>query len=598
MNASQETTLHGIAASPGIIMGPVYVMEDDALVVTQRKIEASKIPSEIRRYKRAIERTHVDLNAAEVNVLKALGKQHARLIEAHRLILDDPILTKDVPRLIESQGVNTEFALSEILSRANHAFEALADEFFRERRHDLFDVGRRVLRHLARTRRKKDVEQVAIEASIVVAKNLLPSDTLQIKDRKALGFATEMGSRLSHVAILAQSLEIPAIVGVPDLLKHVASGDEVIIDGDEGVIHLRPSVATTKQFRDKQARLKKEEQDLLVYVSQAAVTADGLEVALGANLDTLDEIPLVSKYGAVGIGLFRTELVVMAGGKTLLMDAEAQTEIYRETFQKLAPHPVVIRLLDIGSDKLMDLGLRENSSSGSRSGVSTSLGPPEENLPMGLRGIRLLLRYPKILRQQLRAILAASPAGDPKILLPMVSAIEEVREVKWLIAEIAQELSQEGVAFKEKIPLGIMVEVPSVAIQAEAFLDEVDFVSVGTNDLVQYTLACDRMSAELAYLYQEFHPAVLKLLAHVAEAARQKGRWVGICGELVNNPLALPLLIGMGFNGLSTNPRLVPKIKRQLRGINAARSRALVDEVLGFGSYEEVVERVKREFAG
>ncbi|MBI2070212.1 MAG: phosphoenolpyruvate--protein phosphotransferase [Elusimicrobia bacterium] len=589
---SQDLTLIGIAASPGISFGRAFVFESEAMVVTKRRIAEGRVAAEVKRYLKAVERTNRDLNAAEADVLKMLGRQHARLIEAHRLILQDPILTKDVPKLIETEGINAEFALSETLSRVNVAFEALTDEFFRERRHDLFDVGRRVLRHLHGNRRKSARQEQIGDSTIVIARNLLPTDTIHLKERKILGFATELGSRLSHVAILAQSLEIPAVVGVPDMLKHVASGDEIIVDGNEGTVHVRPSVATTKHYRQKESRLKKEQEDLLAVTQGPAVTADGFTLAISANLDALEELSLVKKWGARGIGLFRTELVLMQWEKPILFDVARQTEVYRRAIEEVAPETAVIRLLDIGADKLLELGSEAGLPVRIVSGDAES---KSEILPMGLRGIRLALRYPKILKSQLRAILTASTSGYPRILLPMVSAIEEVREVRWLLEEIKEELKKEGIAFREDIPLGIMVEVPSVAIKVEAFLAEVDFISVGTNDLVQYVLACDRASAELAYLYQEFHPSILQLLSNVTKAAHATKRWVGICGELAGNPLALPLLLGMGFDGISVNPHLVPKIKKQLKTLKLSDCRQVVDEALKLSSYEEVVELLKRQ---
>ncbi|MBI4668397.1 MAG: phosphoenolpyruvate--protein phosphotransferase [Elusimicrobia bacterium] len=591
-------TFHGIAASPGIAIGRAFVFKDETILVSKRQIPPERAGHETKRYLRAIEKTLRDLNAAEEKVLKTLGKQHARLIEAHRFILQDPMLTKDVPKIIESEQVNAEYALSEVLSKVNLAFETLSDDFFRERRHDLFDVGRRILRYLNPGRLAEDVKDEDIPASsVIIARNLLPSDTFRLKERKVLGFATEMGNKTSHVAILAQSLELAAVVGAAEVLRQVSTGDEVVVDGYEGAVYVRPTVAVIKHFTEKAAKLKKEQEDLLAITRGPAVTADGHGVTVSANLETIEELRLVKKYGGRGIGLFRTELALMEGSKSLLTDVSGQAEIYRHILEELAPEAVIIRLLDIGMDKLLEIGPEIGLSQtglGVLGAVESSAAKKDVLLPMGLRGIRLLLRYPKLLKNQLRAILTASQAGNCRILLPMVSAIEEIREVRWLIEEIQQELKDQGVKFKENIPLGIMVEVPSVAIKAKVFLAEADFVSVGTNDLVQYSLACDRSNAELAYLYQEFHPSIIELLTNTTRAAHQMKRWVGICGELAANPLALPLLIGMGFDGLSLNPHEIPKIKKQLRSLRVAECRHLLEETLNLSSYEEVIELLKR----
>ncbi|MEK6543647.1 MAG: phosphoenolpyruvate--protein phosphotransferase [Elusimicrobiota bacterium] len=585
----QEIRLQGVAASPGISIGKIYVFEGDSFVVTKKRLTPNRLAAEVKRFRKAVDATHKDLNQAEVNVLKMLGKQHARLIEAHKLILEDPIIKKDTVSIIENQQVNAEYALSEVLARANLAFEAMTDEFFRERRHDLFDVGRRILGHLTKNRQDMAAAKRSIlESSAIVAKNLLPSDTLNLREKKIIGFATELGGRTSHVAILAQSLGIPAVVAVTNLLANVATGEQIVIDGNEGAVVLHPSVATLKSYKEKQHELLHEERHLLTLAQLPAMTADAHPISIQANLDTAEEVDNAKRYGAAGIGLFRTEFVCLGHEKgNLLFDEEAQYNIYKKVLEAAKPDPVVIRLLDIGADKLPTLGAE--SSVFKETGAATAL-------PLGLRGIRLALRYPRILRTQLRAIARASTSGNAKILLPMVSAIDEVREVKWLIEEINQEIAAETAQRVEAVPMGIMVEVPSVAVKIAAYLPEVDFISVGTNDLVQYTLACDRTSAELAYLYQEFHPSILQLLYDIAKAANAMGKWASVCGELAGNPLALPLLLGMGYQGISVNPHVIPRLKQHLKSISLKESKVLAEKAISFVSYEEVVEFLKREY--
>jgi phosphotransferase system enzyme I (PtsI) len=562
--------IKGVPASPGIAIGKAYVLEDEEIIISRQEIPPGRIRVEVKRFKNALDKTHRDLDATEAKVLKTLGKEHARLIETHRLILSDPLIKKEVPRRILAERVNAEFALSEALEQVNRQFEKIQDEFFRERRHDLFDVGKRLLSHLLK-QEKQPLSEIK-EPAILVARNLLPSDTLNLKDAEVLAFATDLGGRTSHTAILAQSLEIPAVVGLSDVSHRVRSGDWVIIDGEDGLVIINPEAETLVKYRQAQERALAQEQALEALKGLAGKTQDGHPVTLLANLDTLDETKTVVHLGTDGIGLFRTEFLYL--NRTTPPSEEEQFKIFTQVIKALGDKPVVIRTADIGGDRLTQLGLE---------------GPPSETNPfMGLRGIRLSLRYPKLFKTHLRAILRAAVNGDVRVMLPMVSSLVELQSAKKLIQQTLRELAAEGRPTPENVPLGIMVEVPSAVLLLDRLLDEIEFVSVGTNDLVQYLLAVDRVNEHVSYLYEPFHPAVLRVLDQIVQVARRKNKWVSLCGEMGSDPRAVPLLIGLGIEALSISPRMFLRVKQAVRSISRKSARELVEKALQASDPSEV----------
>ncbi|OGS01339.1 MAG: phosphoenolpyruvate--protein phosphotransferase [Elusimicrobia bacterium RIFCSPLOWO2_12_FULL_59_9] len=554
--------IKGIAASPNIAIGPAFVVEDEEIVINQLEIPKNKIRMEIQRFKRALEKTNRDLDRTEHRALKTLGKAHAKLIETHRLILSDPLITKEVLRRIQSERVNAEFALSEALEAVNQAFEKIEDEFFRERRHDVFDVGKRLLSHLMR-RGKKPLSAVEVP-SIVVAHNLLPSDTLQLKDARALGFATDLGGKSSHTAILAQSLELPAVVGLSDVSQRLKTGDTLIVDGEQGLIILYPTPEVIEKYVQMQAQLQLQDKALENLKGLEAVTRDGKSIQLMTNLDAPEELKSIAALNTDGIGLFRTEYLF--SNRTTPPSEKEQHEAYFRVFKTMAPKPVVFRTADIGGDRITDLGFEEHSS--------------ESNPFMGLRGIRLFLHYPELFKVQLRAILKTAPQGDVRILLPMISSIEELISSKKILKSTMDELAQEGVPPVKKVELGIMVEIPSVAMALDTFLDDVDFISIGTNDLIQYLLAVDRLNENVAYLYDPFHPAVVRTLHQIVETAHSKEKPVGICGEMPSDPKTTKLLVGLGVDSLSVTPRMFLRIKRNLRSLSFQEATKAVKQAL------------------
>ena len=541
--------IKGIAASPGIAIGKAYVVEDDDIVVERLEIPPERIREEGARFKAAQKATLRDLDAAEQKVLKVLGKQHAKLIDAHRMILKDSLITSDVPKRIAAEGVNAEFALSEALEAVNRQFEKMDDEFFRERRHDLFDVGKRLLLHLMR-RQKRGLDEID-HACVLIARNLLPSDTLGLKETKIIGFATDLGGKTSHTAILAQSLEIPAVVGLADVSRRIKTGDMVILDGEQGMVIIAPGPETVAKYAKVQQRALAEEKALEALKGLPTVTLDGRGFRLEANLDTPEELKNLLAFEPDGIGLFRTEYLFL--NRADAPGEEEQSKAYSAVVKAMAGRAVVIRTADIGGDRLSMLGIE---------------GPKNETNPfMGLRGVRLFLRHLDLFKTQLRAVLRASAKGKVRVMIPMVSSVGEVVATRRLLEQAQAELAAEGVELKEEIELGIMVEIPSCAIHIDAFLPHVDFLSIGTNDLIQYVLAVDRVNEHVTHLYDPYHPAVVRLLDHVVRTAHGKGKWVGVCGEMTSDPRAVPLLVGLGVDAMSVSPRMFLRVKQAVRGL-------------------------------
>lgn len=562
--------IKGVAASPGIAIGKAYLLDDEEIVVKRVEIAPGKIRSEVKRFKDAQRATHRDLDAAELRVLKLLGKEHAKLIDAHRLILRDTLITKDVSERIIKEGVNAEFALSEVLEAINRQFEKMEDEFFRERRHDLFDVGKRLLSHLMKQTKRSlaDIDQQCI----LISRNLLPSDTLGLKETKILGFATDLGGKSSHTAILAQTLEIPAVVGLSDVSHRVKSDDVIILDGDQGMVIINPGPEALAKYQKAQLKSLQEEKALASLRGQPCVTLDGKHFELDANLDAPEELKNIVTLQADGIGLFRTEYLFL--NRTAAPSEEEQVKAYAGVLKAMQGKSVVIRIADIGGDRLSQLGIEAAKA--------------ETNPFMGMRGIRLFLKHPELFQTQLRAILRSAPKGSVKILIPMVSSLGEIHGAKRILNLAQSELQAEGVELPKKIELGIMVEVPSAAILLEALLPHVDFISIGTNDLIQYTLAVDRVNEHVSHLYDPFHPAVIRLVDQVVQTARRQGKWVSVCGEMASDPQAVPLLIGMGVDGISVTPRMYLRIKQTVRASSFEALAKIVAKALECADSEDI----------
>ncbi len=568
----------GIAASLGIAIGKVHIVKEENILIERKDIPKDKLKTEIKRFKEALDKTKLDLDAIRSKVLNVLGKQHAKLIDAHHMILQDPLITKEVMKLISSRRVNAEFALSEILDRAEEEFEKIDDEFFHERKHDLFDVGKKILLNLV-NREKVDLKDLK-EPVVIVAHNLYPSDTLHIREsNKVLGFCMDLGSKSSHTAIFAQSMGIPAVVGLSDISRQLTSGDTIIVDGEQGMVIISPTPEIIEKYRVRKEELHKQEHFFLRLKGLPATTRDGHKISLMCNVDSSEDAQELANIKSEGVGLFRTEFLYM--NRMSVPTEEEQVKSY-SSVAKAVPHlPVTIRTADIGGDRATQLGIK---------------GLKDERNPfMGFRGIRLFIKYPELLKTQLRAIYKSNSECNIKIMIPMLSSVDELITVRKIAHDVKTELNEEGYPVKNDPQLGVMVEIPAAAIILDSLLGEIDFVSIGTNDLVQYTLAVDRINQYVSELYEPFHPAVLRLINLVVQTAHKKGKPVSVCGEMASDPYAIPVLVGLGVDVLSVPIKMYLRSKYAVRSMNFEKFSALSQHLLGLSTAAEIRRVIEEE---
>lgn len=564
--------IKGIPASPGIEIGKAFVYEDDIFSFERRTIDKSAVKDEIKRFKDAVRMTQKDLDRTEKQVLLMLGKQHARLIDTHIQILKDPLIVEEVPRRIHDDLINAEYAISEMLNMVNKSFEKINDEFFRERRHDLFDVGKRLLEHLLKKTRKtlSDVPP----HSIVVAHNLYPSETLVLREIDVLGFCTDVGGKTSHTAILAQSMEIPAVVGLGDVTRQVKTGDTLVVDGDQGILVINPGPEALEKYKQDLKIANRQRRNLETVKKLPSVTRDGKAIKVMLNLDPYDTFKTLTALQPDGIGLLRTESIYM--NKTVVPSVDEHYEIYKNVIKAFSKRPITIRLADIGGDKLTGLGLAQHEL--------------EANPFMGLRGVRLFLKNPELMYTQFKAILKAAGEADVKIMVPMVTTVEEVASVRAHFKQAVADYEKEEGVTAPDLQLGIMVEVPAAALTLDSLLEYSDFVSVGTNDLIQYIMAVDRGNEHVANLYDPLNPAVLRTLHYIIQTAHKKGKSVSICGEMAADPMAIKMLIGLGVDTLSVSPAMFYKIKYKVRQLHFDKCLELAQMAFALSSSAEIKE--------
>lgn len=544
----------GIPASPGLVMGRVYVLDRGEVTTPRYHIEAEEVPLQIHRFARARARAQQQLEALRVRTAEAEGGSEAAVIlDAHVLISQDPDLIRRTEEAIETRLINAEWALRDELEELKAAFSALDDAYFRERGNDLDQVGQRILRVLAG--HSEEPMPHFPEGAVVVARDLTPADTARLANMRVAAFVTEVGGRTSHTAILARSLDIPAVVGISSIASALETGDMVIVDGDRGVVILEPEAAAVADFERRSQARRVREEALRVLHALPGRTADGTRVRLHANLELPQEAHLPARFGAEGVGLFRTEFLFL--NRDVLPDEEEQYANYLKVIEQ-SPGPVVIRTLDLGGDKL-------------------PVHHPyrEPNPALGLRAIRYCLAHPEVFRPQIRAILRAARHGDVRMLLPLISSIEEVRRAKAVIEECRGQLRSEGQQIPDRVPLGVMIETPAACLIADRLAAETDFFSVGTNDLVQYTLAIDRANEHLAHLAQPLHPAVLELLRLTTAAAERAGIECTLCGEAAAEVYYVPALLSVGFRAFSMNPVSIPQVKEILSRLTIEVAEAL-----------------------
>jgi len=572
--------LQGIAASSGISIGKVFLLEDDEFCLIQREISKEETKKEIARFREALAKTRTEMIGTKDKISKTLGKDYARLADAYLMILEDPLITRDVVKKI-SEGVNAEYALFRILEKVIRSFEMIEDEYFRERKHDIQDVGKKILRHLL-GKERRPLSDISSE-SIIVAHNLTPADTISMRENMVRGFATDIGGRTSHTAIVAQSLEIPAVVGLKNVTAQVREGNIIIIDGNQGMVIVNPTPELLENYRREQEIQLAQVRELEKLRDLPAQTVDGHRLTIAANIDNPEETKSVMHHGAEGIGLYRTEFLYF--NRSTMPTEEEHYQNYVRVAQKMLPYSVIIRTMDIGGDKLGHFGLE---------------GLSEESNPfLGLRAIRLCLKYPELFKVQLRGILRASAEGRIRVMYPMISGLQELRMANKILQETKEELRREGKKFDENIEVGAMIEVPSAALTADLIAREVDFLSIGTNDLIQYTLAVDRINESVASLYEPLHLAILRLLKNIVDAAHNAGKWVGMCGEMAADPAYTMVLIGLGLDELSISPIQIPKIKKIIRNTSLMDAKVLVQDILLSPDNETVFKKMKmREFKG
>ncbi len=563
--------IKGIPASSGIAIAKAYLLVDPDLSFAKKSVENTD--AEVERLESAIEHVKEQVTTIKEHVEKSLGPDKAAIFDAHLMILQDPEFLTPIKEKIARDRVNAEHALKETAEEFITIFESMDNQYMRERASDIRDVSKRILASLL------DVELpnpgLVSEEVILVAYDLTPSDTAQLNKQYVKGFVTDIGGRTSHSAIMARSMEIPAIVGAKCATHDIENGDLVVLDGLSGEVHINPTEEVLNKYRELQAEYKKQQQEWAKLVNEPSITQDGHRVELVANIGNPDDVEGALKYGAEGVGLFRTEFLYM--DRDELPDEEVQFEAYKTVLEKMGDKPVIIRTLDIGGDKKLPY-----------------LTLPEEMNPfLGVRAIRLCLERPDLFRTQLRALLRASVYGNLKIMFPMIATLDEFREAKQLFLEEKEKLIQEGIPVSESIELGIMVEIPSTAVLADHFAKEVDFFSIGTNDLIQYTMAADRMNERVSYLYQPYHPAILRLIKNVIDASHREGKWTGMCGEMAGDETAIPILLGLGLDEFSMSASSILRARSLIRNLSKKEMEELAEKALTLSSAEEVVSLVK-----
>ena len=564
--------LLGTAASGGIAMGKAFLLVEPEFSVAKRSILNPK--SEIARFHAAVHTVKQQLQIVRERTEMELGKANAAIFDAHILVLSDPEIIEAVEQQVNS-GVNAEFALQETSLSLIELFEQLDDEYLRERAADIKDVTKQVMAKLLNV----ETPNISLinEEVIIVSKDLAPSDTVQLNPVYAKGFITDLGGRTSHSAIMARSMGIPAIVGTTTATKIVRHGDFIILNGDSGELFINPTQQLIDDYKEKRAEVEAQMKAFERLKNEPTITLDGIQIEIAANIGTPQEVKQVLASGAEGIGLYRTEFLYME--RESLPTEEEQFEAYKTVLEQMAGKPVVIRTLDIGGDKQLPY-----------------LQLPEELNPfLGLRAIRLCLQQQDLFRTQLRALLRASYFGNLKIMFPMIATIEEFREAKQLLLEEKKSLQEQGIPVAETLEIGIMVEIPSTAILANQFAKEVDFFSIGTNDLIQYTFAADRMNEQVSYLYQPYNPVILQLIKMVIDAAHVQGKWVGMCGEMAGDAIAIPLLIGLGLDEFSMSVPSVLKARNQINQLKQSEMKELAIMALSMESSEQVMHYVLRE---
>ncbi|MFW0760217.1 phosphoenolpyruvate--protein phosphotransferase [Staphylococcus cohnii] len=562
--------INGIAASDGVAIAKAYLLVEPDLSYDSEKIQ--DVDAEIAKFHNAIETSKVELTKIRNNAEKNLGADKAAIFDAHLLVLDDPELIQPIEDKIKNEQVNAPTALSDVTRQFITIFEAMDNEYMKERAADIRDVSKRVLAHILGVELPNP--SMIDESVVIIGNDLTPSDTAQLNKEFVQGFVTNIGGRTSHSAIMSRSLEIAAVVGTKSITEEVKQGDMIIVDGLTGEVIIDPTEDEVIAYQNKRERFFEDKKELQKLRDEETTTVDGVHAELAANIGTPNDLKGVIENGAEGVGLYRTEFLYM--GRDEMPTEDEQFEAYKKVLETMEDKRVVVRTLDIGGDKELPY-----------------LNLPEEMNPfLGYRAIRLCLDQPEIFRPQLRALLRASVYGKLNIMFPMVATIKEFRDAKALLLEEKENLTNEGIEVSDDIEVGIMVEIPSTAALADVFAKEVDFFSIGTNDLIQYTMAADRMSERVSYLYQPYNPAILRLVQQVINASHNEGKWTGMCGEMAGDETAIPLLLGLGLDEFSMSATSILKARRQIKGLSKNEMEELAQKAINCATSEEVQDLV------
>ena len=560
--------IQGIGASPGIIIGKAYLLERFKVRLPQKQINPGQVEEEVQRFFNAIQESRNQLTEIKEKVLDTEVRKHSFILDVHLMILNDEMLLQDTVDTIRKKKVNAEWALDLTLEKLDAAFQAIEDEYLRERRSDLHYVAARIFRNLL-GKKHDDITKIKGKV-IIVAHDLSPADTLQMNLKYVAGFITDIGGKVSHTAILSRSLSIPAVVGLEVATSLINGGDPLIIDGETGEVVINPTEEVSQSFLERKRRTKSFEREILKYASLPAETRDGVRIRLQANMEMVEEISSAKMHGAEGIGLYRTEILYL--NRKDLPTEEEHLQIYRRLVETIYPATATIRTLDIGGDKFLPDYSKNN----------------EMNPALGLRAIRFSMKETDIFKTQLRGILRASAHGKLRILFPMISGMEEIRQAKAILEEVKKGLMKAKIPFDQEIEIGAMIEIPSASVTADLLAREVNFFSIGTNDLIQYTLAVDRINEHVSYLYEPLHPAILRIIRGVVQYAHQAGIPVAICGEMAAEPAYALILLGLGLDEFSMNPVSIPRVKKVLRMSRFEETRSLVEQLFQFSTASEI----------
>src|SRR6266516_1891422 len=571
-NARREIRFEGAGVSPGIARGQIHVVRDDFDDVARYRVSPSQVTDEIGRFEAALIQTRMQILEMQQRIAESIGAKDAAIFDAHLLVVEDRTLIDEVLRKLETDLCNVEWVFQEVATTYADTLNKIDDHYFLERALDIQDVTKRVTRNLQGKAPKTFLG--LSEPHILIAHNLTPSDTAAMNRERVLGLATDLGSRTSHTAIMARSLNIPAVVGLHDITEKLETGQQVLLDGTNGFLIVDPTPETLKHYGEIESRRVKVMAQLKELRETTSTTRDGRHIVLSANIELPEDVDAVAANGAEGVGLYRTEFLYL--NRNTLPTENEQYETYRKVAERVRPDPLIIRTFDLGGDKLAP-GTVD---------ISDELNPF-----LGWRAIRFCLENIDIFKTQLRAILRASAVGNVKIMFPMISGLDELRRSIAVLEDCKEELRGSKIDVAERLEVGAMIEIPSAAICANVLAPEVDFFSIGTNDLIQYALAVDRVNEKIAHLYEPTHPAVLRLLRMIADAAHAHNLWVGVCGEMAGDVALIPLLLGLGMDELSAGATLVPRVKRAVQSLAISECRELVEEALKLQTPSEILAR-------